>query len=49
LNGAHHIKVSSRTGEGLEELRSEVVRMLSEVRVVLDVLSEQQRVRSQDA
>ena len=39
LDGTPYIKLSIHEGVGVEELRSEVLRMLSEVRVVLDAMS----------
>jgi hypothetical protein len=39
LDGAPYIKLSLHKGEGIEELRTEVLRMLGEVRVVLDAMS----------
>lgn len=39
LNGAPCIKLSIQEGQGIDELRAEVLRMLGEVRVVLDAMS----------
>ena len=39
LDGAPYLKVSCLDGTGLDELRTEVLRMLGEVRVVLDAIS----------
>jgi hypothetical protein len=39
LGGTPYIKLSVHQGLGVEELRSEVVRMLGEVQVVLDAMS----------
>ena len=39
LEGAPYLKVSCLDGTGLDELRKEVLRMLGEVRVVLDAIS----------
>ena len=39
LDGTPYIQLSIHEGVGVEELRSEVLRMLSEVRVVLDAMS----------
>jgi nucleolar GTP-binding protein len=39
LDGAPYIKLSIQEGVGIDELRSEVLRMLGEVRVVLDAMA----------
>lgn len=39
LDGTPYIKLSIHDGTGVEELRSEVLRMLGEVRVVLDAMA----------
>lgn len=39
LDGAPYIRLSIHDGEGIEELRHEVLRMLGEVRVVLDAMA----------
>lgn len=39
LEGAPYLKVSCLDGTGLDELRTEVLRMLGEVRLVLDAIS----------
>jgi nucleolar GTP-binding protein len=39
LDGAPYIRLSIQEGEGIEELRAEVMRMLGEVRVVLDAMA----------
>lgn len=39
LDGSPYIKLSIHEGDGIEELRSEVLRMLGEVRVVLDAMA----------
>jgi nucleolar GTP-binding protein len=39
LDGAPYIRLSIQEGEGIEELRHEVLRMLGEVRVVLDAMA----------
>ena len=39
LDGTPYIQLSIHDGIGVEELRGEVLRMLSEVRVVLDAMS----------
>jgi nucleolar GTP-binding protein len=39
LDGTPYIKLSIQEGQGIEELRTEVLRMLGEVRVVLDAMS----------
>lgn len=39
LEGAPYLKVSALDGTGIDELRTEVLRMLGEVRVVLDAIS----------
>lgn len=39
LDGAPYIKLSIHENEGVEELRTEVLRMLGEVRVVLDAMA----------
>ena len=39
LDGAPYIKLSIQEGVGVDELRSEVLRMLGEVRVVLDAMA----------
>jgi nucleolar GTP-binding protein len=39
LDGAPYIKLSIQEGIGIDELRSEVLRMLGEVRVVLDAMA----------
>jgi ribosome-interacting GTPase 1 len=39
LDGAPYIKLSIRDGIGIDELRTEVLRMLGEVRVVLDAMA----------
>lgn len=45
LDGAPYLKVSALTGIGIDELRTEVLRMLGEVRVVLDAISADQNAR----
>ena len=39
LDGDPYIKLSIHDGTGVDELRKETLRMLSEVRVVLDAMS----------
>ena len=39
LNGARCIKLSIQEGQGIDELRADVLRMLGEVRVVLDAMA----------
>jgi nucleolar GTP-binding protein len=39
LDGAPYIKLSIKEGTGIDELRAEVLRMLGEVRVVLDAMA----------
>jgi nucleolar GTP-binding protein len=39
LDGAPYIKLSIHDGIGIDELRTEVLRMLGEVRVVLDAMA----------
>jgi nucleolar GTP-binding protein len=39
LDGTPYIKLSIHEGQGVEELRTEVLRMLGEVRVVLDAMA----------
>lgn len=39
LDGAPYIRLSVQEGEGIDELRTEVLRMLGEVRVVLDAMA----------
>mmetsp|Transcript_11343 Transcript_11343/g.12466 ORF Transcript_11343/g.12466 Transcript_11343/m.12466 type:complete len:105 (-) Transcript_11343:63-377(-) len=39
LDGTPYIKLSIHDGTGVEELRSEVLRMLGEVRIVLDAMA----------
>jgi selenocysteine-specific translation elongation factor len=39
LGGTPYIKLSIHEGQGVDELRTEVLRMLGEVRVVLDAMS----------
>jgi nucleolar GTP-binding protein len=39
LDGTPYIKLSIHEGQGIDELRTEVLRMLGEVRVVLDAMS----------
>lgn len=39
LDGAPYIRLSIHEGQGIDELRQEVLRMLGEVRVVLDAMS----------
>jgi nucleolar GTP-binding protein len=39
LDGTPYLKLSIQEGEGIDELRTEVLRMLGEVRVVLDAMS----------
>jgi selenocysteine-specific translation elongation factor len=38
-DGTPYIKLSIHEGEGIDELRTEVLRMLGEVRVVLDAIA----------
>lgn len=45
LDGAPYLKVSALNGTGIDELRTEVLRMLGEVRVVLDAISADQNTR----
>ena len=39
LDGAPYLRVSALDGTGIDELRTEVLRMLGEVRLVLDAIS----------
>ena len=39
LDGSHCLHISVQQEEGLDELRTEVLRMLGEVRVVLDAMA----------
>ena len=39
LDGAPYLRVSALDGTGIDELRTEVLRMLGEVRVVLDAIA----------
>jgi nucleolar GTP-binding protein len=39
LEGAPYFKVSALDGTGIDELRTDVLRMLGEVRVVLDAIA----------
>jgi nucleolar GTP-binding protein len=39
LDGSPHIRLSIHEGHGIEELRAEVLRMLGEVRLVLDAMA----------
>lgn len=39
LDGTPYIKLSIQEGAGIDELRTEVLRMLGEVRVVLDAMA----------
>jgi nucleolar GTP-binding protein len=39
LDGTPYIKLSIQEGVGIDELRTEVLRMLGEVRVVLDAMA----------
>lgn len=39
LDGTPYIQLSVHEGRGIEELRNEVLRMLGEVRVVLDAMA----------
>jgi len=39
LDGTHYLNVSIKEGTGVDELRDEVMRMLGEVRVVLDAMA----------
>ena len=39
LDGAPYIKLSVHEGLGISELRTEVLRMLGEVRVVIDAMA----------
>lgn len=39
LDGTPYIQLSVHEGQGIEELRNEVLRMLGEVRVVLDAMA----------
>lgn len=39
LDGAPYLRVSAVDGTGIDALRTEVLRMLGEVRVVLDAIS----------
>jgi selenocysteine-specific translation elongation factor len=39
LDGTPYIKLSIHEGQGIDELRHEVLRMLGEVRVVLDAMA----------
>lgn len=45
LDGAPYLRVSCLDGTGVDELRTEVLRMLGEVRVVLDAISGDSTVR----
>lgn len=46
LDGAPYLRVSCLDGTGIDELRTEVLRMLGEVRVVLDAISADRNLRS---
>ena len=39
LNGTPYIKLSIHDGQGIEELRMQVLRMMGEVRVILDAMA----------
>lgn len=39
LDGAPYIRLSIHEGQGIDELRQEVLRMLGEVRMVLDAMA----------
>ena len=39
LDGTHYLDLSIKEGTGVDELRDEVMRMLGEVRVVLDAMA----------
>jgi len=39
LNGGPYLRVSALDGTGIDELRTEVLRMLGEVRLVLDAIA----------
>ena len=45
LDGSPYLRVSALDGTGISELRTEVLRMLGEVRVVLDAISAHPGVR----